>query len=149
MAVARALERLDIWAAAQSMFRRISADHLALRVAWPDAPHMATREILLHALRLALIHRIWLLATEIPDFSPRHGVTRPVLEAAILRLDIDASLQMLAEIFPPPRIRPPTATTASRRRRAARPPMRASTRRFSHRSAAVRHGAGDRDRDHP
>jgi phosphoenolpyruvate carboxylase len=100
VSVARALERLDIWAAAQSMFRRISADHLALRVAWPDAPRMATREILLHALRLALIHRIWLLATEISDFSPRHGVTRPVLEAAILRLDIEASLQLLAEIFP-------------------------------------------------
>ncbi len=100
VAVARALERLDIWAAAQSMFRRISADHLALRVAWPDVPHMANREILLHALRLALIHRIWLLATEIPDFSPRHGVTRLALEAAILRLDIDASLNVLAEIFP-------------------------------------------------
>ena len=100
VSVARALERLDIWAAAQSMFRRISADHLALRVAWPDAPRMATREVLLHALRLALIHRIWLLATEISDFSPRHGVTRPVLEAAILRLDIDASLHILAEIFP-------------------------------------------------
>jgi phosphoenolpyruvate carboxylase len=98
--VARALERLDIWAAAQSMFRRISADHLSLRVAWPDAPRMATREVLLHALRLALIHRIWLLSTEISDFSPRHGVTRPVLEAAILRLDIDAALALLAEIFP-------------------------------------------------
>ena len=100
VAVARALERLDIWAAAQSMFRRIQADHLALRGAWPDAPRMAPREVLLHALRLALIHRIWLLSTEISDFSPRHGVTRPILEAAILRLDIDASLKVLAEIFP-------------------------------------------------
>jgi phosphoenolpyruvate carboxylase len=100
VSVARALERLNIWADAQSMFRRISADHLALRVAWPEAPHMATREILLHALRLALIHRIWLLASEISDFSPRHGVTRPILEAAILRLDIEASLRLLAEIFP-------------------------------------------------
>ncbi|HEY4042284.1 MAG TPA: phosphoenolpyruvate carboxylase [Rhodopila sp.] len=100
VAVARALERLDIWAAAQSMFRRISADHLALRATWPDVPHMANREILLHALRLALVHRIWLLATEISDFSPRHGVTRLALEAAILRLDIDGSLTMLAEIFP-------------------------------------------------
>jgi len=98
--VARALERLDIWAAAQSMFRRIRADHLALRVAWPDVPQMANRELLLHALRLALIHRIWLLATEIPDFSPRHAVTRQGLEAAILRLDIDASLTALGEIFP-------------------------------------------------
>ncbi len=98
--VARALERLNIWADAQSMFRRIAADHLALRVAWPEAPRMAAREVLLHALRLALIHRIWLLSTGISDFSLRHGVTRPVLEAAILRLDIDASLQVLAEIFP-------------------------------------------------
>ncbi|MBN8928297.1 MAG: phosphoenolpyruvate carboxylase [Rhodospirillales bacterium 69-11] len=98
--VARALERLGIWAEAQSMFRRISADHLALRGAWPEAPHMKTREVLLHALRLALIQRIWLLATEISDFSPRHGVTRPVLEAAILRLDIEPSLQLLSEIFP-------------------------------------------------
>jgi len=98
--VARALERLDIWADAQSMFRRIQADHLALRVAWPDAPRMATREVLLHALRLALVHRIWLLSAEISDFSPRHGVTRPVLEAAILRLDIEAALDVLAEIFP-------------------------------------------------
>ena len=100
VAVARALERMNIWADAQSMFRRISADHLALRVAWPEAPRMATREVLLHALRLALIHRIWLLSTEISDFSPRHGVTRPALEAAILRLDVDASLHLLAEIFP-------------------------------------------------
>jgi phosphoenolpyruvate carboxylase len=100
VAVARALERLDIWAMAQSMFRRIQADHLALRVAWPDAPRMAARAQLLHALRLALIHRIWLLSTGISDFSPRHGVTRGVLEAAILRLDIDQALQVLGEIFP-------------------------------------------------
>src|SRR5271165_6702346 len=100
VSVARALERLDIWAAAQSMFRRISADHLALRVTWPDVPHMANREILLHALRLALIHRIWLLSTDIPDFAPRFGVTRQGLDAAFLRLDIEPALQILAEIFP-------------------------------------------------
>ncbi len=99
-AVARALERLDIWAIAQSMFRRIQADHLALRATWPETPHMSTREVLLHALRLALVHRIWLLSTEIPDFSPRHGVTRLALDAAILRLDIEELLEMLAQIFP-------------------------------------------------
>ena len=31
VAVARALERLDLWAPAQAMFRRIQADHVALR----------------------------------------------------------------------------------------------------------------------
>ncbi len=100
VAVARALERLGIWAAAQSMFRRVQADHLALRDIWPDAPRMATREVLLHALRLALIHRIWLLATEISDFSPRHGLTRQVLEGALLRLEIEPALEVLAQIFP-------------------------------------------------
>jgi phosphoenolpyruvate carboxylase len=100
VAVARALERLNLWADAQSMFRRIQADHLALRVAWQGAPRMAVREMLLHALRLVLIHRIWLLATQIPDFSPRLGVTRLTMEAAILRLDIEPALSMLAEIFP-------------------------------------------------
>ena len=100
MGVARALERLNIWAAAQSMFRRIQSDHLALRFAWPDAPRMRTREVLLHAIRLALIHRIWLLATEIPDFSPRHDVTRATMEVSILQLDIETALRLLAEIFP-------------------------------------------------
>ncbi len=100
VAVARALERLDLWAQAQAMFRRIQADHVALRAAWPDAPRMAVRELLLHALRLALIHRLWLLATAIPDFSPRHGVTRAALEARILRLDIPPALKLLAEVFP-------------------------------------------------
>ncbi len=61
---------------------------------------MQSREILLHALRLALIHRIWLLATEIPEFSPRHGVSHQDLEAAALRLEIPAVLGLLAEIFP-------------------------------------------------
>ncbi len=100
VAVARALERLDVWAEVQSMFRRIQSDHLALRVAWPEAPRMQSREVLLHALRLALIQRLWLLATEIPDFSPRHNVTRAMLDAAILRLDIEAALGLLAEVFP-------------------------------------------------
>ena len=100
MSVAHALERLDLWAVVQSMFRRVQADHLALRAAWPEAPAMGGREMLLHALRLALIHRIWLLATRIPEFSPRHGLTRRDLEAAVMRLEIPAALKLLAEIFP-------------------------------------------------
>jgi phosphoenolpyruvate carboxylase len=98
--VARSLERLDLWAPVQAMFRSIQADHVALRAVWPDAPRMATREMLLHALRLALIHRIWLLASAIPDFSPRHGVTRQAMDLRILRLDVPAALELLAEVFP-------------------------------------------------
>jgi phosphoenolpyruvate carboxylase len=100
VSVARALERLDLWAPAQAMFRRIQADHVALRAAWPDAPAMASREMLLHALRLAVIHRIWLLATAIPDFSPRHGVTRAAVDLRLLRLDVASTLALLEEVFP-------------------------------------------------
>ncbi|HTZ69416.1 MAG TPA: phosphoenolpyruvate carboxylase [Acetobacteraceae bacterium] len=98
--VATALEALDMWAPAQAMFRRIQADHVRLREAWPGAPHMETEEMLLHALRVALISRIWLLATGIPEFSPRHGITRDALLLRILRLDVPAALAILAEVFP-------------------------------------------------
>ena len=98
--VARALEQLDMWAPAQAMFRRIQADHVRLREAWPGAPKMATSEVLLHAVRIALIGRIWLLSTAIPEFSPRHGTTREALAARILRLDVPGALAILAEVFP-------------------------------------------------
>jgi phosphoenolpyruvate carboxylase len=98
--IATAMERLALWAPALAMFRRIQADHLALRATWKDAPRMATREVLLHALRLSLIHRIWLLGMEIPDFSPRYGVTRQALEDRLIRLDVPAALTLLEEVFP-------------------------------------------------
>jgi phosphoenolpyruvate carboxylase len=101
LSVARAVERLGQTAPVQRLFRRLQADHLALLGVWPEAPRMAEREVLLHALRLALISRLWLLATEIPDFAPRDGVTRAAIEARILRLDIPASVALLTQIFPP------------------------------------------------
>jgi phosphoenolpyruvate carboxylase len=98
--VARGLERLGLWAPVQATFRRVQADNLALCATLDNAPRMAPRLLLLHALRLAVIHRIWLLASEIPDFSPRHGITRQGLEAMILRLEIPTALRLLNEIFP-------------------------------------------------
>jgi phosphoenolpyruvate carboxylase len=98
--IAASLEQTNLWAPALAMFRRIQVDHLAMRAAWPDTPRMADREVLLHALRLALIHRIWLLGTQIPDFSPRYGVTRQALQARLLRLDVPGVLKLLADIFP-------------------------------------------------
>ncbi len=101
VSLAAGLERLDLWASTQSMFRRIQADHLALRVAWQDAPRMRLQEMLPHAIRLALIERIWLLSTKIPYFSPRHGFSRLDVDSQILRLEIPAALKQLMEIFPP------------------------------------------------
>lgn len=99
-AVATALERLDLSAATRRMFRRLQADHQALRAAWSDLPDMPDRLVLAHALRLCLIQRLWLLAVSLPEFSPRHGATRDSLIARLLQLDVPPVLDMLGQIFP-------------------------------------------------
>lgn len=98
--VAQGLRRLRLWSSTQAMAHRIESDTLQLLDAWPDAPRMAPREILLHAIRQALISRIWLLAARIPYFAPRGGYTRETLEDGMLRLDVPAALEQLAAIFP-------------------------------------------------
>ncbi len=100
MSVARALNRLGLWQDLTAMSRRIQIDWLALANTWPDTPGMAADEVLLHALRIAAIQRIWLLGTAIPEFSPRHGITRQALEDRLLRLDVPACLELLTQIFP-------------------------------------------------
>ncbi len=100
VSVAQALERLDLSAPVRRMFRRLQADHLALRAAWPELPRMPDRLVLVHALRLALLHRIWLLAVRLPEFSPRHGATREALIRGILQLDVERALALLGEVFP-------------------------------------------------
>ena len=100
MAVARALEGLGMWASSLAMLRRIQVDHLMLRGVWRDAPAMRTPEMLLHALRLALVQRIWLLSTRVPDFAARQGVTRAAVEMRMLRLDVSATLALLGKVFP-------------------------------------------------
>ena len=98
--VSAALERLHLLAPAQAMFRRVQADHLRLRTAWPDGPRMADEEVLLHALRLALVQHIWLLGTQVPEFSPRHGITPQDVQDRFIRLEVPAALDVLTEVFP-------------------------------------------------
>ena len=95
-----ALETIGIAAPCYTTLRRIQVDHLLLRSVWRDAPSMAAPEVVLHAVRLALIQRLWMLATKIPEFSPRHGVTRQTLIMRLLQLDVPATLETLAAIFP-------------------------------------------------
>ncbi|BDC45494.1 phosphoenolpyruvate carboxylase [Paraburkholderia terrae] len=100
LGVAATLDRMSASAALQAMFRRALADDLALRTTWPDRARMSHRETLLHALRLALIQRIWLFATRIPVFAARPGVTSDGLHHDVIGLDIPAVMRTLAGIFP-------------------------------------------------
>mgnify|MGYP000856617941 FL=1 len=94
------LEQLDFWASTQAMFRRIQSDHLALRRAWPEAPRMQPDELLLHAIRIALIEQIWMLSTRVPYFSPRHAFSRDMMTLKVLCLEVPAVLKELEQIFP-------------------------------------------------
>ncbi len=98
--VSDALEGIGIASICYRTLRRIQTDHLLLRSVWRDAPVMEPREMLIHAIRLALLQRIWLLAMRVPDFSPRHGVTRQTVVRRLLQLDVPATLDLLGKIFP-------------------------------------------------
>ena len=98
--VAASLAALHLWEPMQLTVRRAQADQLRLRGAWPELPRMTDRAALLHALRIAVIGRIWLLATDVPDFSPRFGATPEGIRARLLRLDVPAALDILGQIFP-------------------------------------------------
>ena len=100
LGVADALERLDLAPALRRLFGRLVADRLRLKGVAGDLPEMPARLAALHALRLAIIHRIWLSATHVPDFRPQAGLSRSALVERILRLDIPGSLDLLAETFP-------------------------------------------------
>ncbi len=99
IAIAGALERFDLAPRLRRLFRRLAADWLALKPVLPGET-MPPRLVLLHALRLAAIHRIWLLATHVPDFSPRDGLDRDALVQRLLRLEMGFALAQLDEIFP-------------------------------------------------
>ena len=100
LAIAGALQRLDLAPSLRRLFGTLAADWLKLSVAVGETPRMSLSLTALHAVRLATIHRIWLAATHIPDFRPQNGMTRDMLIERILRLNIPASLALLDEIFP-------------------------------------------------
>ena len=98
--IADSLERLDLAPSLRRLFGRLTTDWLHLQSAAPDLAKMSARLTLLHAIRLALIHRIWFLAVHIPGFRPQAGVSREQLLERFLRLDIDGCLKLLDDIFP-------------------------------------------------
>ncbi|HEX8416292.1 MAG TPA: phosphoenolpyruvate carboxylase, partial [Methylobacterium sp.] len=98
--IATALDRLRLAPDLRRLFGRLTCDWLSLQAAAPDLGKMSVRLTLLHAIRLALIHRIWFLAVHIPGFRPQAGVTREQLIERFLRLDIDGCLTLLEDIFP-------------------------------------------------
>jgi phosphoenolpyruvate carboxylase len=105
--VATSLEALDLHPALTKLYRTLADDFLLLTAAVQEAPPPfdeaadERREtlLLLHTVRLALIHRIYLLAVHVPEFSPTHGLLHEDVIAALLRLDVPPTIAMLRRIF--------------------------------------------------
>jgi phosphoenolpyruvate carboxylase len=109
--IARHTETANVHARLAKVLRRLQGDYLLLRQAFAEAgggesagasPGIEDRNevALLHALRISIIHRLYLLASHIPDFTPHDGFTRDDLVQRILRLDVDNAVAMLKDIFP-------------------------------------------------
>jgi phosphoenolpyruvate carboxylase len=101
------LERLGNHERLTRIFRVLQADYLDLAAGLafledePPLPASARRDLhLLHAIRIALIQRIFLLATHIPAFTDQHGITPEQLMAKILHLEIDSAVAILGRVFP-------------------------------------------------
>ncbi|MFN4090812.1 MAG: phosphoenolpyruvate carboxylase [Alphaproteobacteria bacterium] len=110
--IAMHLERGNALARLLKIFRRLQADQLLLRDILADAEAddalpvggldaEAQAELaLLHAVRVALIHRIYLLGSHIPEFSPFENLTRADLVQLLVHLDVDQAVEVLKQVFP-------------------------------------------------
>ncbi len=113
--VADAMERAALHERLDRIWRSFTRDYMALAGAFrehrrrtrqagaePIAVDAASRDIMhqLHAIRIALIQELYLLAMHVPDFSGRHELTRESLIARLIQLDVETALAKLAEIFP-------------------------------------------------
>jgi phosphoenolpyruvate carboxylase len=83
------------------VIRRLGRDRIALHRSLDVEEDARRRRLLLvHGLRVALIQRICLLAVEVPEFSPDHGVTRQAIQQRLVRLDEAGAVEQLSVIFP-------------------------------------------------
>ncbi len=124
MTVAENLEELDVHVPLNAVFRNLHRDVIEFdrfmaramddgdgQVAAPaerasslfpeEDPDLRDRLVILHALRVALIRQIYVIATRIPEFSVQHGTTPKSLIRMIAHLDIERAMNLLEKIFPP------------------------------------------------
>lgn len=111
--VSNRLERLDLHDSLRRVQRTLLKEFVDLcehlgycGIDFDDGPRVQVpdrcRETLhlLHALRIALIHEIYLLAVRIPEFAPQLNTSQDRIMARILRLDVQDSVRLLLRIFP-------------------------------------------------
>jgi phosphoenolpyruvate carboxylase len=107
--VADLLERADLHDRQNRVLRRLHRDYLSLVDGVSELsgfgerfrdPAHRTSLALVHAIRVALIHEIFMLAGNVPDFAPQYGTTRERVMMQLLHLDVPGAVAALERIFP-------------------------------------------------
>ena len=99
--IATNLEKHDFHNGMMEMFRKICWDFTLLKRFNKISPHQNEVEMAcLHALRIALILHVFMMATQIPRYSPRHSVSRDELIRMIFQMNIEGAVNVLERVFP-------------------------------------------------
>ena len=61
--------------------------------------------LLMHGVRVAIFHEIFLLSVRIPNFSDQLGTTKDEIVARLIRFDIFEAVKILRQIFPAGKIK--------------------------------------------
>jgi len=100
-AIGTAMEKHDYFAGMMEIYRLLDWDCTVLKRYRDKKPDNALEMMAcLHALRLALMQRMFLIAADIPRYGPHHTITRDQLMRFIFQMDIDRAVAELEEIFP-------------------------------------------------
>ncbi len=106
--IAEMLEEWGIHDGQRKVYRRLYNDLVRLRAGLEPVDPPMTRLsdearralVLLHAIRIAVIQEIYMLATRIPEFSSRHEIANRRIVQRVLQLDIPTAVTQLRRIFP-------------------------------------------------
>lgn len=106
--IAEMLEEWGIHDGQRKVYRRLYNDLVRLRAGLEPVDPPGTRLtdearralVLLHAIRIAVIQEIYMLATRIPEFSSRHEIANRRIVQRVLQLDIPMAVTQLRRIFP-------------------------------------------------
>ncbi len=100
VAIAAALDRLNLAPRLRRLFGRLTHDHLRLQTVASDLTGMSVRLTLLPRPADRPDPQDLVPRRPHPGLPPAGGVTREALIERILRLDVEACLKLLDEIFP-------------------------------------------------
>ena len=118
--VAKLLEEFDVHWRLNKVYRKIHQEYMEIRNWLLGRKHrgriavgrgrVIEKEVrdellLMHGVRVAIFHEIFLLSVKIPNFSDQMGTTKDEIVARLIRFDIFEAVKILRKIFPTGKIK--------------------------------------------